>query len=371
MTTTFRLLLTLLAVPTGLGLVGCGAGNAEEQAPPRERVQNVEVAPVSQRNLTETLLVVGSIAANESTDVRGEVSGLVRQIEFDEGARVEKEQVLVRLDDRELQAELREAKARLELAQQTFVRNQSLAAQQSIPKADLDRAQATLDQTRAEVDSLAIRLDRTVIRAPFSGMIGSRSISPGDLLNPSDRIARLEDLSRLKVDFALPERHADRVAIGSRIILAFGHGPSRTELRGQVYFVSPVIDRSTRSIEIKAMVEEAPPFVRPGMFVQVEVILAERENALTVPETAILAREGSYLVVLVDTNDEGKTVAAYRPVRLGLRQNGWVEITPLGSAGLSPDQLVVAAGVGSLPLFPGARLETRPMRTSFSEASRR
>jgi membrane fusion protein (multidrug efflux system) len=330
----------------------------------------VEVAPVSQRDLTETLLVVGSVAANESTEVRAEVSGLVRRIEFDEGSQVEEGQVLVRLDDRELQAQLRESKARLELAQQTFNRNEALVAQRSVSQADLDRARAILDQTQAEIDSLGVRLDRTVIRAPFDGMIGSRTVSPGDLLNPSERIARLEDLSRLKIEFALPERHADRVEPGARIMIASGHGRNRTELSGQVYFVSPIIDRATRSIEVKAMIDQPPAFLRPGMFIQVEVILAERENALTVPETAILAREGAYLVVLVDTNDDGQSIAAYRPVRLGLRQDGWVEITPLGSADLTSGQLVVAAGVGSLPLFPGARLETRPLRASFTEGLR-
>lgn len=364
----FHLLLPGFSIFCSLLLAGCGAGVAESPPAP-ERVQAVEVSPVSQRDLTETLVVVGSLAANESADVRAEISGLVRQIRFQEGQQVEEGEVLVELDDRDLQAQLREATVRLELAKQTFERNEKLLSTQSVSLADRDRALAELESARATRDLLQVRLDKCIIRAPFAGTIGARNISPGDLVNPSDSISRLDDLSRLKVEFALPERHADRVEPNSRVLLHAGKGQSRTTVPGIVYFVSPAIDRATRAIQVKAILESPPPFLRPGMFAQVEVILEEKEKVLTVPETAILAREGSYFLVLVERDQEDREVIGYSPVRLGLRQNGLVEVIPLGGEGLTAGQEVVAAGVGSLPLFPGARVETRPMKEPGTSAS--
>jgi membrane fusion protein, multidrug efflux system len=354
-------LLPASALLATVALSGCRGAQEEPGAPAAQRVQAVEVAHVERQTLADTLLVVGSLAPNESTEIRAEVAGIIRQIPFTEGERVEEGDLLVQLDDRELQAQLREAQVRLELARQTLTRSENLLETRSVPESDRDRALAEFERIQAELELLNVRLDRTRITAPFAGWIGERRASPGDLVGPADVLSRLTDLSRLKVEFTVPERHADQIRQEATVRVLPRAG-STEAVNGQIYFVSPVIDRATRSLAVKAYVESPPPSLLPGMFVQVEVVLQTRENVLTVPETAILPRDGRHFVAIVEQNGEGRDVIAFRPVSLGLRRLGIVEVVPLGGGGLNEGQQVVAAGLGALPLFPGAPVETRPMR---------
>lgn len=346
----------------GLVLGGCGGAAEEGEEPTRQqRPQPVEVTQVTRQTLADTLLVVGSLAANESAEVRAEISGIIREIRFNDGQEVAEGDLLVQLDDRELQAQVREASVRLELARQTLARSERLLETRSISESDRDRALAEFERIRAEVDLLDVRLEKTSIRAPFAGRMGGRLASPGDLVGPSDLLSRLSDLSRLKVEFDVPERHAKQIQEGATVRVLPRAG-SENDAEGTVYFVSPVIERATRSVPVKAYVDNAAASLMPGMFVQVEVVLRSRENVLTVPETAILARDGQHFLVLVNENN-GQTVVAFQPVRVGLRQRGMVEVTPQG-AEVPEGQQVVAAGLGALPLFPGAPVEPRPMRSA-------
>lgn len=366
-----RLIFPGLFVLSLVLLGGCSQSNtAEAEGEPGGRpAQPVEVTKVTRQDLTETLTVVGSLAANESAEVRPEISAVVRRILFEEGQEVEENDLLVQLDDRELQAQLREASVRLELARQTLERSQALLENRSISESDRDRALAEFERTRAEVDLLDVRLEKTQVRAPFGGRMGDRRISPGDFVTSSDVLSRVQDLSRLKVEFSLPDQQVPHVCDGTAIRVSVG-GKRDEEFPGTVYFVNPAIDRSTRSVQVKGYVAEPDESLRPGMFVEVAVILSARENVLTVPETAILAREGQRFLVLVEEDEQGEVVSL-QPVSLGLRQRGRVEVAPIGGGTLAEGQTVVAAGVGALPLFPGARVESRPLALAAGGAAAR
>lgn len=338
-------------------LAACGEREGNRTpgpAPPRP----VEVALVEVRPLSETLQLVGSLAAAESTAIRAEIDGRIEEIRFREGERVRAGEILFRLDDRELRAQLDEARARTELAKQELERGRELLAEGFISRAELDRLQADFDRGRAEAERLAARLEKATIRAPFAGVVGAREVAPGSVITSDTVLTRIDDTSRLKVEFMVPERFLPQVAIGTAVHLPDPALPEAETPRGKVYFVSPHLDRERRAGEVKALVEHPPPRLRPGMFAQVELVLRTVEAALTVPEGAILSRPDGHFLVAVRERD-GQAVADFLPVELGIRRRGLVQVIPRNGEPL-PGQPVVAAGVGALPLFPGAPLQPRP-----------
>jgi membrane fusion protein, multidrug efflux system len=208
-----------------------------------------------------------------------------------------------------------------------------------------------------------VRLDRTEIRAPFDGVVGSCSVSPGDYVTPASNITQIDDLSRLKIDFQVPERFLNKLRNGLRFTVRSRSIEASERVEGEVYFVSSVIDRATRSSEVKGLMHNPPPQLRPGMFANVELVLDVRRNVLTVPEGSILSTARGPQIIVAKSNG-AETLAEFVPVTLGLRTKGWVEITPVNGE-LPENQNVVAAGVGSLVLFPGAKLVPRPLRKEF------
>ncbi|MEO6002925.1 MAG: efflux RND transporter periplasmic adaptor subunit [Opitutus sp.] len=330
-------------------------------------VQPVEVTPVVRQNLAETLGLVGSVAANESATIRPETTGLVRSIHFEEGQRVKKGDLLVKIDDAEMRAQLGQSEARFQLAELNLQRAEKLGKTQSNSVAEVDRARSEFASARSDLELIRVRLDRTEVRAPFDGMVGGRTISPGDFVNSLSQITTINDLSRLKIDFQVPERFAAKVRPGTVFKVRSQALPAGVELSGEVYFVASIVDRATRSSEVKGFMAADAPGLKPGMFANVELVLDIRQGVLTVPEGAILTTTtGTQIIV---TRDEaGGTVAEFILVRTGLRSNGHVEVTPIKGE-LSEARQVIASGVGALILYPGARIEARPFISSFRTAA--
>lgn len=370
MPTPLSRLLPVLCLSVPWWLSGCGQGSSSD-APAAARPagarapQAVEVTTVQRHDMQETLNLVGSLAANESTAIRPELAGVVRRILFEEGGPVRKGDPILQLDDTELQAQLAQVDARFELARLNVERSGNLSESRTIPQSEFDRARSEFAAAEAERRLLRTRLDRTLLRAPFDGIAGARTISPGDYVTPSTVITVVDDLSRLKVDFQVPERFLAKVRPESLVrasVRSTLTGEAKA-IAGRVYFVSATIDRLTRSFEVKALLDDPDPSLRPGMFANITLVLEEREGVLTVPEGALLADARGLQVILVKDRD-GRPVADYVRVRTGLRTRGLVEIEPLG--GEIPDGTqVVASGVGALILFPGAPLDPRPLRDSF------
>jgi membrane fusion protein, multidrug efflux system len=359
------LLSSLMAA--GILLLGCRPAESAQPAAGggARRPQPVEVAPVERRDLAETLTLVGTIAANESAQIRPEISGVVREIRFEEGQLVEAGHLLVKLDDAELLAQLEQAKARFRLAELNLARSESLAESRTIPQADIDRARSEFASSQAEISLLQVRLDKSEIRAPFSGVVGGRSISPGDFVSPTAVITSINDLSSLKIEFQVPERFIAYVEPGSnfRLTSAALDRAGGQAVEGQVYFVSSAIDRASRSSEVKGLLRNPPTQIRPGMFASVELVLRISRGALTVAEGAILSQGSGFQIVAVREKGEG-SVAEFIPVRLGIRSRGYVEVEAL-SGSIEEGMPVVSAGVGGIVLFPGAAVNPRPLNSAF------
>ncbi len=350
----------VLAAAVGLpfAITSCNkpaAGSDPAAAAAADRPQPVEVMPVDRMTLRETVGLVGSIAANESAEIRPEISGILTEIGFEEGAQVLRGDVLAKLDTRELEAQLAEARARFTLAQRNLERTRQLAATNAVSKLELDAAEAEYGQLQASIDLLEVRLDKSTIVAPFDGVTGARTLSVGDYVSPQSIITTVSDLSRLKVDISVPERYLPNLAVGTTFALRTATLGEGEEITGEVYFVSPQIDETTRSTQVKGYVSDPPDVVRPGMFANISLILRTVEDALVVPETAILSTErGTVVIVPAETDDE--TLAEFVPVQTGLRVPGWVQVTPVGPP-LDEGDPIVSSGVGGLILFPGAKLQ--------------
>lgn len=345
------------------GACSRGTKSAGSAPSPTASKQPVEVTEVVRRDLAETLSVVGSLAANESAEIRPEIAGQVREVFFEEGKSVKAGQVLLKIDDSELRAQYSQTEARFKLAELNLNRNQSLLESRMVSQADFDRVRAEFSASSAELTLLKVRLDKTDIKAPFDGVAGARSISPGDYVTTQSVITVVNDLSRLKIEFQVPERFIYKVRNGTRFAVRSKTLDASARVEGEVYFVSSVIDRSTRSSEVKGLLTQPPAELKPGMFANIELVLDVRQKVLTVPEGAVLHTPSGPQLIFVKTAGADK-VAEFAPVELGLRTKGLVEVAG-SKATINEGDQVVASGVGALVLFPGAKLEPKPLRREF------
>lgn len=332
----------------------------EKQEPPtgaglKDVVQPVEVMPVKRMSLQETTQLVGTIAANESADLRTEYPGVVAEVYFQEGMKVSKGDKLIKLDARELEAQLAQAKAGLVLATKTLERNRRLLEDRAVSELEVDAAEAEQARLKALLEGLEVKLAKAIITAPFDGVVGGRPVSVGDYLTPQSLITTVDDLSRLKVEMEVPERYLPLLQAGSRFELSAATLSEDGQTTGEVYFVSPRIDVETRSALVKGYIPEPTAALKPGMFANITLVLREVEDALVVAESAVLSTAKGSVLIKPD-GPEGEQVAAFVPVKLGIRVPGYVQITPVGPP-LKEGDKVVSAGVGGLILFPGRKLK--------------
>ncbi len=321
------------------------------------QVTPVEVMPVERRDLVESLNLVGSFAANESAQVRAEIAGVVREIAFEEGQLVKKGQLLVKIDDSEIKAQSDEAQSAYQLAVLNQLRSDSLAKTSSVTQADRDRSEAEARIAQARLNLQLSRLQKTEIRAPFDGVVGTRTISPGDYVTSQSIITTVDDLSRLKVEFEVPERFAEKVRVGTKFEIRVNN---QAPVSGEVYFESTAISRETRSSTAKGYLTKPPPMLKPGMFANVELVLEVHKNVLVAPESAILMTPTGAQIVLV--RDQGADhIASIVRVELGIRSKGLVEVIPI-SEKLRDREVVVASGTGAILLYQDQKLDPRPLR---------
>ncbi|WP_207486099.1 efflux RND transporter periplasmic adaptor subunit [Arenibaculum pallidiluteum] len=294
----------------------------------------VEVARVQVSTVLDEIGAVGTLQADESVVIAPEIDGRVAAILLEEGAKVEAGQVLVRLDDAILRAELAQAQSNLTLAQANYDRANTLFQQRTGTQRARDEAVAALQSARASFELARTRLDKTTIRAPFSGVLGFRSVGPGHYLSQGEQLVMLQSLDPLKVDFRVPETRLSEIRTGQPVKVTVDALPGR-EFTGEIYATDPQVDVNGRAIRLRAKIPNGKGELRPGLFARVTVVSERRENSLLVPEGALVPQGAErYVYRVVD----GK--AAMVKVRIGQRQAGQVEVLE----GLRPDDVVVTAG---------------------------
>ena len=338
------------SLPMFLAVSACD-GKKEKSSKPAGAAQlfTVEVMPVQPKPLQETLAATGSLLPKESIRVVSEVSGVLREIHFEEGKPAKKGDVLVTIDDSELQAELKRAEAQLELAKTAEGRQRNLIKSRGISEAEYDQSLANLHVAEAEVELIKSRIAKTKIVAPFDGVAGLRQVSEGAYLTAGTVICSFQDISALKIDFALPERYLGMVKPGQKITFQIVGRSDRFE--ATVEAIEPSIDIATRSLMIRAVVPNQEQRLLPGAFAQVDVQLEEIADAIVIPPIALIPGLQKQTVFL---HKDG--TVAQQQVESGLRTSDLVQIVE----GLKPGDELIVSGV--LQLRPGMKVQTIPVQ---------
>jgi membrane fusion protein, multidrug efflux system len=309
---------------------------------------SVEAGKVTVGKIERTIEAVGTLASNESVVLSPEISGRITEILFEEGQAVTVGAPLFKLDDAVSRAELAQVEASLTLSRTNYDRAKSLYQKSAGSALVLDEALAKRNADQAGADLARARLSKTVISAPFDGVVGLRSVSVGDIVNPGQALANLEDLDPLKVDFRVPELYLSAVKPGQAIRVTVDAFPGR-EFEGSVTAIDPLVDSGGRAVVLRAALPNADGVLRPGLFARVGLLVGSTENAVLVPEEALVPQGKAPFVYVVR---DGKAVAA--PVKTGLRRKGQVEITE----GLGADDVVVTAG--QMKLRPNTPVTVQP-----------
>ncbi|OYW62589.1 MAG: hypothetical protein B7Z40_16430 [Bosea sp. 12-68-7] len=251
-----------------------------------------------------------------------------------EGERVEKGQVLVKLDTAILDAELKQQQADLGLARDTFERNRSLSQRGVGTQVAFDEATAKLASAEARVQLSKAKLAQSTLVAPFNGVVGLRAVSVGDFVAVGKQLITLTNIDPIKVDFRVAEIFLSQVRVGQTISLKVDAVPNK-DFQGQIFAVDPVVDINGRAIRLRATVPNRDLVLKPGLFARVTIVVDQRENAMLIPESAVVP-DGIGKVVFIVENGKAKRVA----VELGKRLPGKVEVLK----GLTPQMQVVSSG---------------------------
>lgn len=294
----------------------------------------VEAAKVVAGPLSEQVTVVGSLLSDESVTVSTEIPGRLEKVYFKEGQPVEKGAPLFGLEDSVYRAQVADAEAKLKLAEQNSERTNQLFSKNYASAQSADVAASNLAVSKAAVELARVQLEKMRIVAPFAGIVGLRHVSVGEYLTAGQALVNLEAIDPVKADFRVPEKFLPAIRTGQSISIKVDAFPGET-FKGEVYAIDPRIDVSGRSLLVRAKVPNHERRLRPGLFARVTVLLQLKEDALTIPEQAIVPQGDSQFVFnIVD----GKVTLT--KVEVGMRRSGRVEILD----GLSVDDEVVTAG---------------------------
>ena len=327
-------LILALAVFAWPRVFGMGGGDQAYQSN-LSRPQQVIVAPAITRTAVDTISSVGTARANNAVIISSKVTGRLEAILFEDGQNVQEGDVLARLDSQEPQAELLSAEVALRQTEQEYERAISLRGTQAVSKSRVDELTALRDAAEAMVQAQAARLQEFTIRAPFSGRVGVNRLSRGALIDPSTSITTLDDLAVIKVDFAVPETEIQNAAIGTAV-RATSRALSDFEVDGQIESLETRIDPVNRTIGAVARFDNKDGLLRPGMFLNLNIALRERDDAVFIAEEGLSPSGQQQFAYVVHDN-----VIEKRELVLGLRESGLVEVLN----GLEAGDLVVVRGV--------------------------
>lgn len=283
------------------------------------QVLNVSGFLIQPTNMSDLYRSTGSLRPDEEVDLSFETSGKIIGINFTEGARVKKGDLLAKMNDRPLQAQLEKLQAQKKLTEEKEFRQRSLLDKDAISQESYDQIVTELQTIQADINLIKARISETELRAPFDGIIGVRYLSEGSYANPSTKIARLVKISPIKIDFSIPERYANQVNIGYPVTFTM-EGIEKT-FEASVYAVDPRIQEDTRSIVIRAIHPNKDEELKPGRFAVVTLLLSNIENTISIPSEAIIPEM------------EGETVYVFRKGRAtvasistGLRTESMVQV---------------------------------------------
>ena len=310
---------------------------------------NVSAYILKSEKLSNELYASGTIIANEEVQLQPEFSGKITQINFQEGSKVSKGQLLVKINDADLQANYKKLQLQYELADQKLKRQTQLMAINGISQEEFDVSKNQYNSIKADIDFAAAQIAKTEIKAPFDGIIGLKNVSEGAFVSTNTIIAIIQQINPVKIDFAVSERYSSSVKKGDKLSFTI-EGNDRT-LSGDVFAVEPKIDVSTRTVQIRAVCPNPKGDIYPGAFAKVQLALSDIDSALMIPTEAIIPDLKGKKVYRIK-NGQAESVK----VTTGLRTDEKVQII----TGLSAGDTVITSGIMSLK--PGAPVKVTELK---------
>lgn len=301
--------------------------------------------------VADKLSLIGTVAADEMVELKSETAGLVESIHFTEGQHMEKDQLLIELDQSKLQSAVVEAEANQALSQSNFKRNRELLDGNLISKQEFDQSKTRFEADTALVDLRKRQLKDTRITAPFSGTVGSREVSPGQVISQNTTLTWLVSLDPVKLEFNVPERFLSVCKTGQTIDVKVAAYP-QNKFEGIVFFVAPFVEPQLRTTLVKATLANPEELLKPGMFATLDLTLTIRDKAIVIPEPAIFRTldDKRAMIYVVDAENQ----AQLRTVLVGERKSKKVEILE----GLAEGEMVVVEGTQKIG--PGSPVKFAP-----------
>lgn len=312
----------------------------------------------------------GTMVAVQGVTVGAELGGKIIEIDFESGDKVKAGDLLVRIDVSAEEAQLRSAEAAAKLARVNLKRNRNLRKNKTVSQADLDTAEANFKQATAQVDNMRAAIAKKTLRAPFAGNLGIRQVNLGQIVETGAPVVTLQTIDPIYVDFSLPQQRFSVLAPGTEVKVTSDAAPDEA-FKGKIIAVNPEVDQITRSVRVRATLDNSKELLRPGMFGNVEVLLPIKQDVLAIPATAVLyAPYGDTVFVIDEVTDETtgdeKLILRQQIVRLGEAQGDYVAVVK----GLKEGERVVTTGVFKLrpkmavvvdnSLAPEAKLAPKP-----------
>jgi membrane fusion protein (multidrug efflux system) len=298
---------------------------------------SVQAILASEQRLTNDVYSTGTVQANEEVNIRPEITGRVISIHFKEGSKVNKGDLLIKLNDTDLRAQLQKLQSTKALNESNEFRAKKLMEIEGISRQEYESVQNQLSGVNADIDLIRAQMAKTEIRAPFPGVIGIRNVSEGSIVGPSDVIVSVQQIDPVKIDFSIPEKYINQVRVGDRI--AFTIEGTDTSFTATVNAIEPKIDPTTRRVIIRAVCKNSDGKIYPGAFARVRLSLGEIENAILVPTQSVVPTQKGQNVYVVRG---GK--ATPQPVETGIRNDTAVQIL----SGLNPNDTVITTGIMQL-----------------------
>lgn len=295
---------------------------------------SVDAVKIQPARVQDKIFSTGSILANEEVELRSEVSGKITDIYLEEGKMVDENQLLIKINDSELQAQLQRARYRLNLATERERRQQQLLEKGGISQEDYDATLNEVNVLKSEVQLIQAQIDKTEIRAPFRGRVGLKYVSDGSYISPTTRIASLQNINPVKLDFSVPERYVSRVRVGDEITFTV-QGTERV-FDGEIYAIEPKIDSQTRTLQLRALSDNDEGLLVPGAFADIQLILETIEDALMIPTISLIPELQGQKVFLYSNGSVEE-----RRVQTGLRTADRVRIMD----GIQPGDTVLTTGL--------------------------
>jgi membrane fusion protein, multidrug efflux system len=348
MTITFRILLLTVTFTIGAIFQSCGskAEDNTQQSLKRGTPMVVNGVIAKPRPLNNIVRSSGTVLASESVELVAESAGRIDKILFKEGEHVKKNELLVKINDDDLQAQLKKTDLQIQLSTEQSERQRQLYEKKLISKEEFDISLNQLNSQKADHENLIASIRKREIRAPFNGRIGLRYISEGGYVTQTTRIASIQKINPLKVDFAIPEKYSGQVAVGD--VVRFQIDEGKLQFTGKLYAIEPRIDPATRTLQLRALFDNKSEKVLPGSYTQIELQLKKIQDALMVPTQAIIPTLKGQ-TILIRKNG----VVASRQINIGIRTASDVQILD----GLLPGDTVITTGI--MQLRPGMSVTVR------------